>query len=237
MPKISVIMPVYNGIRFLDRAIQSILKQTEKDFEFIMIDDGSSEPVYKKIKSYSDSRIKAYRENENKGLTIRLNQCLQIAKGDFIVRMDADDVSLPTRFEKQLLKFEKGVGLVGCWASSINEEGDFVKHWVDSPKRRCSDKDFKGYSVSHCMADPTTIYSTEAVQKIGYFDEKMYTGQTYNYNCRILQFFEGRIVQEILYFRTVRHDSVIRGRERNPGLHPKLSAPQRALEYPIIKEL
>lgn len=235
MPKISVIMPVYNGIRFLDRALQSILEQTEKDFEFIIIDDGSTEPVYEKIKSYSDYRIKVYREDENKGLTVRLNQCLQIAKGNFIVRMDADDVSLPTRFEKQLLKFEKGVGFVGCWARSLDEKGKFIKRFVDI-HCRCSDEDLKTkYHTVLCMADPTTIYSTEAVQKVGFFDKEMYTGQTYNYNRRIQQFFESKVVQEILYLRTVRQDSVMRTRKHISGIDIMKLANQRAVECPIIK--
>jgi len=238
-PKVSVIMPVYNGIRFLDRAIQSILNQTEKDFEFIIIDDGSSEPVFEKIKSYSDSRIKVYRENENKGLTFRLNQCLQIIKGKFVVRMDADDVSLETRIEKQLLKFEKGVGFVGCWASSIDEIGNPIIHFVDK-YCRCSDEDIKiKYLKSICMADPTSIYSIEAVQKIGYFDPLVYSSETYNYNCRILQFFEGKVVPEILYFRTVRHDSIMRMVKVKQNLNVDLIAlaNQRALEFPILKDL
>ncbi len=138
MPKVSVIMSVYNGIQFLGRAIESILAQTEEDFEFIIIDDGSTEPVYDKIKSYPDDRIRAYRKGKNRGLTVRLNTCLQLAKGDFIVRMDGDDISLPQRIEKQVAKFEEGVGFVGCWASSIDAMGKPIQHFVDL-SCRCSD--------------------------------------------------------------------------------------------------
>lgn len=236
-PKVSVIMPVYNGIRFLDRAIKSILDQTEKDFEFIIIDDGSTEPVWDKIRSYTDSRIQAYRTVENKGLTFRLNQCLQMAKGDYIVRMDADDVSLPTRIEKQLLRFEDGAGFVGCWAGSLDELGNSIKGFVDI-HCRCSDESIRiKYPKTICMADPTSIYSKAAIRKIGYFDPEVYTGETYNYNLRIQQFFIGRVVQEVLYLRTIRHDSIMRTVKHDSNIDIIALAKQRALEVPIIKDI
>jgi len=244
MPKISVIMSVYNGVRFLDRAIQSILSQTEKDFEFIIIDDASIEPVYEKIKSYSDSRIKVYREEENKGLTVRLNQCLQLAKGNFIARFDADDVSLPYRFEKQLSKFEEGVGFVGCWARSLDETGRFIEHFVDT-NCRCSDEDLRiKYSKAPCMVDASVIYSREAVDKVGFYDPKVFNGESYNYTRRVQQFFEGRVVQEILYLRTIRYDSIMRMiKEKNSNIDKAdridivALANQRANTHPIIKEI
>lgn len=230
-------MPVYNGIRFLDRAIQSILNQTHNDFEFIIVDDGSTEPVFDLIKSCYDTRIVAIRNSKNIGLTRSLNTCLDIVRGDFIARMDADDISFPNRIKKQLEYFEEGVGFVGCWASSLNENGNPIKHFVDI-HCRCSDEDLATrYLKTLCMADPTTIYSIEAVRKVGYFDAKMFTTQTYNYNRRIQQFFKGRVVQEILYCRTVRHDSIMRLRKPNPVIDMMAFANQRALEVPIIKEL
>lgn len=234
MPKVSVIMPVYNGIRFLERAISSILNQTEKDFEFIIIDDGSTEPVWKMISSFSDSRIKACKDEVNRGLTFQLNRCLDLATGIFIMRMDADDVSLPSRMERQLSKFDSGVGFVGCWGRSINEEGKSITRYVDV-NCRCSDKDLKTiYPKKVCMIDPSVMYSREAVKKVGYFDVKFLTGQTYNYTRRVQQFFKGRVVQEILYLRTVRHDSVMR--KSISTIDVIGLANERAKKYPIIKD-
>lgn len=230
-------MPVYNGIRFLHRSIESILNQTHEDFEFIIIDDGSTEPVWDLIQSCYDTRIVALRNPKNIGLTKSLNICLDKVRGSFIIRHDADDVSLPTRIEKQLLKFKEGIGFVGCWASSLNEIGNPIIHFVDT-HCRCSDEDIKiNYPKSLCMADPTSVYSIEAIRKIGYFDPKVCTCETYNYNRRIQQFFEGRVVQEILYLRTVRHDSVMRMTKQIPGIDLMALANQRALEFPILKEL
>jgi glycosyltransferase involved in cell wall biosynthesis len=233
--KVSVIMPVFNGIRFLDRAIQSILNQTEKDLEFIIIDDGSTEAVFDRIKTYNDPRIRAFREDENKGLTIRLNQCLDLAKGEFIARMDADDESHPERISKQLLKFEQNIGFVGCWGQSFDEHGIAIRKYVDI-HCRCTDDDLKNiYPKKLCMIDPSMIYSRVAVEKVGYFDPLALTGETYNYTRRVQQFFEGRVVQEILYYRTYRKDSVMR-LLRTP-IDIIALANQRAVNSPIIKEI
>ena len=107
MPLISVIMGIYNEKNRQDvqDAIQSILNQTFSDFEFIICDDGSEGEFYQWLKEYCriDDRIKLYRNDRNRGLSYTLNHCLQYAEGRFIARMDADDRSLPDRFEKQIL--------------------------------------------------------------------------------------------------------------------------------------
>lgn len=232
MSKVSIIMPVYNGIQFIDKAIQSILNQTERDFEFIIIDDGSTEPVFDKIKKYTDSRIRAYREDKNRGFAINLNRCLDLVKGYFVMRMDDDDISCPERIEKQLKKFESGVGFVGCWAKSIDLQDNSIVSYVETDCRS-SDADIKNiYPYKHCMADPTLIYSKEAVDKVGYYDTEVFNAVDYNYVRRIQQFFEGRIVEEILYCRRVGSSTV----PRRTDMDVIALANQRALSHTIIKE-
>lgn len=102
MPKISVIMPVYNGEQYLREAIESILNQTYSDFEFIIINDFSMDSTEDIIKSYTDKRIVYIKNEQNMGVANTLNRGLDIAKGEYIARMDADDISLPSRFEKQV---------------------------------------------------------------------------------------------------------------------------------------
>lgn len=233
---VSVIMPVYNGIRFLQRSIDSILNQSYPYLEFIIVDDGSTEPVWDLIKSYNDERIIAFRNTENLGIAKSLNICLDRVRGDFIVKHDSDDVSFPHRIKKQLTYFEEGVGFVGCWAASLNENGNPIRHFVDI-HCRCSDEDLKTrYSDFLCMADPTSLYSKEAVQKVGYFDERLSVAETYNYNRRIQQFFKGRVAQEVLYFRTVRHDSIMRTIKIPVNVDMQVLANQYAKIKPIIKE-
>ena len=101
MPLISVIMPVYNGERFLRQAVDSILSQTFKDFELIIINDGSSDSTEDIILSYKDKRIRYVKNEKNLRLIKTLNKGLELASGQFVSRMDADDVAHPLLFEKQ----------------------------------------------------------------------------------------------------------------------------------------
>ena len=102
MPKISVIMPVYNAEKYLREAIDSILAQTFTDFEFIIIDDGSTDSSPEIVRSYADERIRFYQNEHNMGVSATLNRGLELAKGEYIARMDSDDISLPERFAKQV---------------------------------------------------------------------------------------------------------------------------------------
>ena len=107
-PKISVIMSVFNGSKFLADAIQSILNQTFKEFELIIIDDGSTDNSLNIIRSFEsgDSRIKVI-SKLNEGLAKSLNAAISASQGDFIARMDADDISYKNRLEKQYEYMQK----------------------------------------------------------------------------------------------------------------------------------
>lgn len=106
-PSISVVMPVYNAAKYLHESIDSILQQTFEDFEFFIIDDASTDESVQIIESYSDKRIRFIQKPINTGYTDSLNMAIALAKGKYIARMDADDISLPTRFEMQFNYMEK----------------------------------------------------------------------------------------------------------------------------------
>ena len=143
---------------------------------------------------------------------------------------------MPERIEKQLAAFEDGVGFVGCWGSSVDADYKPIIHFVDI-NCRCSNEDLKTvYPKQLCMIDASTMYSIEAVEKVGYFDKLSLTAETYNYNRRVQQFFEGRVVQEVLYIRTVWQGSVMRSKF-DPKINTMKLANDRAMEQPIIKEL
>lgn len=107
MPKVSVIMPVYNAQKYLKDAIDSILNQTFTDLEFIIINDGSSDKSTEIIESYSDPRIRYFTNKENMGIVATLNRGLELATGKYIARMDSDDISHPDRIQKQYDYMEK----------------------------------------------------------------------------------------------------------------------------------
>ena len=121
-PLVSVLMPVYNGEAFLREAIESILNQSYQNFEFLIVNDGSSDQSEEIIKSYSDSRIKYICNPENLGLIATLNLGIELSQGAYIVRMDADDISLPQRIEKQVgwMEAHPDYGLMGSWFEDFN---------------------------------------------------------------------------------------------------------------------
>lgn len=123
-PKISVIMPVYNAEKYLKQSIESILNQTYKDFEFIIINDGSTDDSLNIIYEYAkkDNKIKVI-TRENKGLVYSLNEGISYSKGEYIARMDADDISLNERLEKQINFFEKNqqIDILGSMAELIGD--------------------------------------------------------------------------------------------------------------------
>lgn len=123
-PAISVVMPVYNGEKYLREAIDSILNQTFSDFEFIILNDGSTDKTEDIILSYSDPRIVYVKNSENIQIVNTLNKGVSLAKGKYIARMDADDISHPDRFEIQYNFMENnlGVALCGTLFEQFNED-------------------------------------------------------------------------------------------------------------------
>lgn len=127
---ISVIMAVYNGERYLEEAVESILTQTFLDFEFLIVDDGSTDKSAKILAGAAsrDARFRVITNQANIGLTRSLNKALAQACGTLIARMDADDVAPPERFERQIafLQNNPEVGVVGTAYRFINEEGETI---------------------------------------------------------------------------------------------------------------
>ena len=121
VPKVTVLMPVYNGEKYLEEAIDSVLAQTLPDFEFLIIDDGSTDKTPQILKSYTDTRLRLFHQN-NRGLTRSLNKGIQFSGGEYVARMDADDIALPERLEKQVkfLDEHPEIGVVGSFHCEVS---------------------------------------------------------------------------------------------------------------------
>lgn len=124
-PMVTVLMSVYNGEKFLKEAMESILNQTFTDFEFLIINDGSTDKSVEIIESYDDSRIRLINNEKNLKLIASLNKGISLARGKYIARMDCDDVSMPERLEKEVEFLENNpeYGLVGSCITVIDGEG------------------------------------------------------------------------------------------------------------------
>lgn len=130
MAPLSVLMPVFNGEEYLSAAVESVLSQTYRDFEFLIVDDGSTDSTLRILNGYAseDERLRII-SREHKGLVASLNELLGYAEGRFIARMDADDISLPGRFSAQLRFLEENpdVVCVGGDYEAIDGDGRFLR--------------------------------------------------------------------------------------------------------------
>jgi glycosyltransferase involved in cell wall biosynthesis len=122
-PLISIAMPVYNAGHFLQVAINSIINQTYQNWELLIIDDGSTDGCCDSVLLLNDARIKLIKDGVNRGLAIRLNQCIEIANGSYIARMDQDDIAFPKRLETHWIFLEENpkVDLVSSYALTFIE--------------------------------------------------------------------------------------------------------------------
>ncbi len=182
MPKISVIMSVYKEpIEWLRQSINSILGQTYSDFEFIIIcDNPNYEEGIALLKNYAnkDSRIKILSNEINIGLTKSLNRGLDIAQGDYIARMDADDISFPDRFAFQLGFMESHPNCVasGGFAKIINEKGDQIGKW----KTRCLWRELRSSALFISpILHPTAFFKRIILDTPVRYDETMRYAQDY----------------------------------------------------------
>ena len=129
-PFISVLLSAFNAEKFLKESLESILNQTYTNFELIIINDGSSDRTQGIIDAYSDPRIKCILHTQNRGLIQSLNEGILCAKGAYIVRMDADDIALPFRLEKQinLMRSDPNIDLIGTKVCCISESGRAISY-------------------------------------------------------------------------------------------------------------
>lgn len=177
-------MPVYNGEKYLQKALESILRQTFKDFELIVIDDGSTDSTEEIIKSYKDQRIVYIKNSSNKGLSISFNIGIRVARGRFIARMDADDISTVDRFEKQVTFLEKyeNIDIVGSSVILIDKDGKKLKK-IGRPTIHANIKWQSLFSTP--MFHPTTMARAETLKNNPY-DENLGNSEDYELWSRLL---------------------------------------------------
>jgi hypothetical protein len=201
--EISVLMSVYNGEKFLSEAVDSILAQTYKDFEFVIINDGSRDATAEILAAYKDPRLKIFTV-ENRGLSAALNYGLERCSSGVVMRMDADDIAYPDRFAAQLEDWEKAgrPDVFGSGADYINEEGAdlwsvtmplddaVIKSEIRKPNGRLA--------VIH----PTVLLRKSAVLLCGGYDPYFKNGQDYDLWLRMTTDFRfGNSPRKLLRYR------------------------------------
>lgn len=189
-------MSVYNTERFLKESIKSVLEQTYRDFEFIIIDDGSTDQSLKIIESFNDSRIKIICNEENQGLTKSLNKGIAISKGFYIIRHDGDDISLPYRFERmvEFMDHHPDVALLGGAFIMIDENGrDLQTVTLEDQEDKIQQELLHGNEFG------SEIFKKEILKKIGGYREEFLYAQDYDLCLRISEKYKVANLTEPLY--------------------------------------
>lgn len=215
MVTISVVMPTYNTpIPFLKEAVESVLDQTFRDFEFIIIDDGSTNESTVYLDGLTDPRVRLIRNEINLGITKSLNIGFRAAKGKYVARMDDDDVSLPERFEKQLAFMESHPDVIVCGTRTAGiGERPLVKNAVI--------EDMEHYRVRMLFGNPgpqhpTAFFSREKLIEYSIeYNEQLFYSQDYGMWVTISQLGKICIMPDVLLYRRVYADQVSKAhRER-----------------------
>jgi glycosyltransferase involved in cell wall biosynthesis len=128
-PELSIIMPVYNSVKYVAEAVNSLLSQSFTNFELIIVNDASTDGSADVLTNFNDGRIKLFNNHQNRGIVYSRNRGLAEARGKFIAQFDSDDIAMPDKFEKQIdfLKKNPGFGMVGSWVRMIDGEGKLMK--------------------------------------------------------------------------------------------------------------
>ena len=238
-PVVSVLFSVYNGADYLREAINSILNQTYREFEFIIIDDGSTDATPQILDEFTDTRIIRLRNDQNLGLVISLNKALAVAKGKIIARMDADDISLPDRFQKQLAYLERHpeVGVLGTAMNQVGAGGELISVLVPPTEHAV----ILWQTLFSCaIFHATVMMRRSVVMAVGGYDVNFVHSEDLELWSRLFSETRFANLSEILYIRRLHQRSVIStqsfSQHRN-GILIRQRWLRSILGYPVAQEL
>ena len=191
-PAITVMMPVYNAEKYLQEAMDSILNQTFREFEFLIINDGSTDSSENIILSYNDNRIRYIKNEENAGLIYTLNKAVDLTKTKYFARMDADDIALPERLKVQYEFMEKNehIGVCGTLFEIFGQENE-------NPPIPVKDEEIKATLLfSNPICHPAVVIRTEILKK-----ENITYGVLFDYadNQKILELEDYALWHQLKY--------------------------------------
>jgi glycosyltransferase involved in cell wall biosynthesis len=198
-PAVSIIIPTYNRSRLLTRAISSVLKQTYRDFELVIVDDASTDDTEKVVKSFNDKRIRYFRHDKNRGEAAARNTGIKVAAGDYIAYQDSDDEWLPEKLNKQVNLFataspETGVVYTGFWKTENHKRTYIPFSWVRQKNGDIHKELLKG----NFIGSPVALIKKECFNKAGLFDENLRNLVDWDMWLRISKHYHFRCIDEPL---------------------------------------
>ena len=219
VPIISVIMPSYNVEKYVGEAIESILKQTFKDFEFIIIDDFSTDNTLREIQKHNDVRIKIINSEINSGPGACMNKAMRIAQGKYIARMDADDISHHSRIEKlyNFLEANPSIHICGSAMKLFGNENNVVEFSSDH------DEIVAGLIWKSVVPQGTIMMRKNILEEYNLtYDESFRVGGDWKFWCSIKNYVRFSNLKEVLYY--------YRRGDQNITVQHKNQSPERALK-------
>jgi glycosyltransferase involved in cell wall biosynthesis len=191
-------MAVHNGGPYLREAIDSVLGQTFADFEFVIVDDGSTDGSLEMIQAYDDPRIIVQRNGANIGLAHSLNRALDVSRGEYIGRQDADDRSSHERFALQMAALDQQprLGGVASTVEFIDAAGNVTKRWVQPLANEDIQQELVRYS---CFLHASATFRRIALLEIGSYDERLGAGEDYDMVLRLSERWELEGLPQTLY--------------------------------------
>lgn len=205
-PTVSVLMPVYNAEKYLSKSIESVLNQTFEDFEFLIFNDGSVDKTKEIIESYQDNRIRFFDNTENQGYLVHLNNGIEKTRGKYIARIDADDIALPNRLEKQVEFLEKNpdFAIVGSLIDIIDENGNYIEQKENNftPQELKFRLFYKNDFIHSSITGRTDIF------KKYFYNSDFYTAEDYFLWSEISKQYKVAIYPEVLVLYRHHNESI-----------------------------
>ncbi len=230
-PRVSVIMSVYNGEKYLREAVDSILNQTFTNFEFIIINDGSTDSSREIIESYNDSHICLIQNKENMGLIKSLNKGINLARGKYIARMDADDISLPERLETQFKYFDADPSLTLCASrfQVIDKNWNFGRKIQPFASKKLMSWHLLSWYLlfGNRICHSSVMVKKEALLKLDGYAEWAHHCEDFELWSRMSFIYKMIIIPEVLIY----------WRYHQPGITQRYADEQRQTRYKILHQL
>ena len=231
-PLVSVVMPAYNAEKYISEAIESILNQTFRDFEFIIIDDGSKDKTWEIIQDYAknDNRVIPVKNEENLKICKTLNKGILMSRGEYIVRMDSDDWSYPERIEKQVSYMTSHPDVVISGGNiEVCDEGLDVIHNREYPS---DDADIrKVFFRYNPFCHPSTIYKSDIAKEIGLYNPTLYDAEDYDIYFRFGNVGKLANIKDVIHKLRTRSDSVSQSRTKSQEMITLYIRHKAVVEY------
>lgn len=202
--EVSVVIPAFNAQQFIAKTVESVLSQTFREIEVVIVDDASTDSTFSIISAIAkkDGRVRVYRNDRNLGTIRTLNRAIEHSVGRYIARMDADDLSDPARIEKQLalLKAHPDVGIVGCGLLIINE----VRSERSTIVRPCDDGSLRLEMAKYTPIGANCMIRRSVLEEVGLFDTEIGAEEELEIMIRIARKAKLACIPDILYTYFIR---------------------------------